>query len=74
MKYFQWVDKKVQRRPYPWATIFCNKNGVNDTLKFKKVRHKGIEDFMKSALIFLFFYLAKIEGFFITEYETSEKI
>ena len=38
------------------ATNLCDANGVNNSTYFEKLKHKYIEDLLKCAITFLFFY------------------
>ena len=60
--FFSEIATKMTMKAVTMRNNFEQRKHRQHLHQLKKVRHKGIEDLMNCALIFLFFFLVKIKG------------
>ena len=56
------------------GNVLCGANGSNNFINVEKGKHRGIEDVMNCALMFLFLISMKLKAFCVTQNETPKMV
>ena len=62
---------KMKMDSSQWGKIWCNVNETNNSIEINQKRHRGIENFLSCAPMFLFFpFCMKLKAFRVTQNDT----